>query len=309
MPESNDGPKLSQTESGLSWEFALADAVVRETGARFIVDQNGVAARAAYQKLPPETQSLYSRSASAAISDILSRDNRLGNAANVHITATRTGKSGDVRDVIAVTTREDEIGISAKLSNSYLKHPRLSDKNDWGLHWGGYRVSDKYWSAVKPLFAQLREMPKVKFADIPDKESRFYLPVLCAFEDEFQRLWTEYDGDFIRQYFGFITGATVDHWRVRADFKKARNRPQEIGIQVMNPNGTIPGVRFRYPNALREMIRSGDNHLLMEFNDGWSLDHRLHNADRFATPSLKLESKLESMPVASHWRTIPIPAN
>ncbi len=221
-------------------------------------------------------------------------DQNVSESISIYAQSDRIGQSGDVRDLI-LNTPIGEIGISAKTNHEALKSSRLSHKIDFGKSWADYPVSSFYWEAIGPVFALLAELKQegAKFSDIDNKESAIYLPTIIAFEDEMRRLCESFGERFIRRVFLYLTG--------QHDFYKVirRKKTGYVTIQSFNPKGRLKGEsKWRIPKRIEHIFRplGSNNTILINFEGGWQISFRIHNARTMVEPSLKFDIKFIGTP-------------
>ena len=276
---------------GKAFEFALAKNLSDATGAPLSRDSVMDAAQKHYDgHATPDMD----EAASEAILFLCANDSQFDDALSIHVLPDATGAGGDVRDVVAKHL-DGEVGLSAKNRHQAIKHSRLSGTLDFAKNWTGYSVSDKYWAAVRPVFQQLAELRDEGkyFRDMRDKERAIYLPVLEAFEDEFNRLCLSHGRPFIRRVFQYLVG--------RHDYYKVVNQTDHVFVQSYNINGTLEwGSRWNIPDEIARIgrRRGSLNTLEVSFRDGWQMTFRIHNARALVEPSLKFDIQFQAMPVS-----------
>jgi hypothetical protein len=221
----------------------------------------------------------------------------------------QSGAIGDVRDIIISEPASGwEIGISAKHGHEALKHPRLSQKIDFGKQWFGHPCTPQYFDEVKPLFDELNELrgQALLWREITDKEERFYIPILAAFRKELLRLDSA-NVDVVAPHM-------VQYLIGNKDFYKVTKLKNQAKIQIYNFNGTLnqnhkkvaPKIkldRLKLPNRIIELeikrdASGGASETTLELvcNGGWQLSFRLHSASSKVEPSLKFDINLIGRP-------------
>lgn len=296
---------MIMTARGKAFEYAIAQQLSGLAGIPIVDDRPSEAAAGFYANQADSAG--MDRAASEAVMFLQANDKRFDEAESILIQPDAKGQSGDVRDIV-VPIFGGEIGISAKNNSDAVKHSRLSPTIDFGMRWGGHEVSQEYWNGVRPTFetmAAMREDGKL-FREIPDKETRFYLPILAAFEDEFERLCKSYGTPFIRRVFQYIVG-NQDYYKV---VRLARRK--ELVLQPFNINGTLEwGRRWRIPQGIERIRRAPrtKNRLVVTFDGGWRVSFRIHNASARVEPSLKFDIKFEAFPAYVLNHTISLQDN
>ncbi len=295
---------MKQTESGKAFEYAIAQAISRETGAEFVKNDAMESTSGAYYKMRQTPSSLIDKAATKAVLFLIQHDTNLKQAKSVVLQPDRAGRSGDVRDVV-IAVKNGELGISAKSNHAGVKHSRLSGAIDFGKEWAGHPVSPSYFKSVRPIFDSLRALRREKklFRDVPNKGAVIYLPVLTAFEDEFKRLCLEFRGRFISRMFAYLLGKHDFYKVIKQDTDKI------VTIQSMNMGGTLGwGRKWKIPNEIDTIRRKpkSNNTLLVSFTGGWLLSFRLHNASSRVEPSLKFDIQFIGMPAGVARTDIPL---
>ena len=291
---------MIMTARGKAFEYAIAQQLSRLANSPIVDDRPSEAAAGFYANQADSSD--MDRAAREAVMFLQGNDKRFEDAESIRIQPDARGQSGDVRDII-VPIFGGEIGISAKNNSDDVKHSRLSPTIDFGMRWGGHQVSQEYWNRVRPIFetmAAMRDEEK-QFRDIPDKETRFYLPVLAAFHDEFERLCKSRGARFIKPVFQHLVG--------NQDYYKIVRRRNEVVIQSFNINGTLEwGNRWRIPQGVEQIRRTpgSNNTLIVTFDGGWRMSFRIHNASAKVEPSLKFDIKFEALPTNVPTNTIPL---
>lgn len=291
---------MVQTARGKAFEYALARQLSEATNRPLVRNNAADIAEGHYQGcgLGPEMD----RAAIEAILFLQAYDRRFDDVVSVSMQADRRGQAGDVRDVVVRLGDNTEIGLSAKRNNQAAKHPRLSSTIDFGNSWANYPVSQQYWDAVRPYFSDLADMKALgmKFRDVPDKRERFYLPVITAFQDEFERLSRE-TPDFVNRAFQYLVG--------RYDFYKVLLQHNQVIVQSYNIHGTLRwGSRWRIPSTVEQIhLKEGSsNTLIVTFAGGWRMSFRIHSARSLVEPSLKFDVRFDALPVSVGQNQIPL---
>ena len=309
----------SQTTSGKAFEYALLIAAYKRANdgreAR-VLKKDGPyeTAKRSFESCAGDAQEKYSKAANAAVGHIAALEPRLENPAGgnskvvVSVQPDQTGKNGDIRDVLVTRPGSGwEIGFSAKNQNSAVKHPRLSDKIDFGKEWFGMDCSPQYMGAVRKIFGNVRNMVNESKKDngrvllwneMLGKADKFYVPVLDAFEDEMKRFMQK-GGDTPSLLLEYLLG--------KKDFYKIMKYNESVIIQGYNMNGTLnmPSSStsaqnkissLKSPSRIVDIERVGKNRMIIMLNHGWQISFRIHNASSKAEPSLKFDVRLEGMP-------------
>lgn len=213
-----------------------------------------------------------------------------------------SGINGDVRDLLCIRISENwEIGISCKHKHEALKHPRITQSCNFGRDWLGYDCCDFFIKEMNKIIVSL-DGTKM-WRNIPHKHDTYYIPILEQFKDEIQRLCDAHS-DAPAKLLGYFFG-TNDFYKIIS-----KEDVRQTKIMGFNLNGTMnkasSGIKPIYrvsklhlPTKLYDIHIKENNKttLLLTFDGGWSVKMRLHNKDKFATPtSLAWDVTLTGMP-------------
>lgn len=291
----------SQVESGKAFEYGLALKLESILEAK-IVNNTYIQNAKKYFNTCDEKEKILD-AASEAICFLQSVDDRLSvNVCEIRTQSDHAGGSGDVRDIIIFNKEiKDEIGISAKNRHTAVKHPRLSNKIDFGKKWFNHPCSKQYFININPIFDLLKDLRSKYqyFREIPNKENEIYVPILREFRDGMLRI-TQAGTD--------IPAKLVDYLIGKYDFYKVIKENGVVSIHSFNIHGTLKwGKKMPKPKRIieAEFKENTKNTLIFVF-DGWQISFRIHNASSRIEPSLKFDIRLESMPAASGRHTISI---
>jgi len=292
----------TQVDNGKAFEFAVAVALADALSIPITEGPEFENTRKSFGKVKEELRIRFPRAAALAVEHILDkeRENLLAIAPQrVWVAMDALGQKGDVRDVV-VKGSHGEIGISCKTNHDAFKHSRLSGKNNfvktWGLDPNG--CSDAYWAAVRPLFLELERIRKESnatalWSDQTGVPSRFYWPVLDAFEAEILRL-TGPDSpvapEVSKNLISYIIGTE--------DFYKVVVRPEQVEIQGFNLNGSLAVPKTKFPEHVLgvDRLNGGQYSKTIRFNRGYTFNFRIHSASSRVEPSLKFDVKAIALP-------------
>ena len=288
-------PSFSQTDSGKAWEYGLAIqcATILNRNVGFVGNNPRLRSKVAYDRLSVSEQVRINNAAKEAVTFLWANDSRLARANRVLMQGDMQGRFGDPRDIL-IETPDSTIGISAKHRHDALKHPRLSDKIDFGQKWYANACTNLYWETVRPIFADLRERTG-KWRDLTNKEAAYYFPVLSA---------------FIRE-----VNANADPKRMlryllgKFDFYKVIKDNGNIVMQSFNIDGSLLwGKTIPLPsNIIDFALHPGSNTTaILHMDSGWQLSFRIHNASSEIEPSLKFDVRLVGSPEVLVRHEIPV---
>lgn len=308
-----------QTETGKAFEYACVNELYNKfksiSAVEMIESPQLETARGFYSFMPSHEKEKYSLGAKAAIRIIQRLEPMLFDNETMLALALQTdskGIAGDVRDVLC-TRGGWQIGLSCKHNHEAVKHSRLSDTIDFGKEWFGKSCSKEYFDCVRAIFGKLRQMRSESlerdannpalWADIPDKEDAYYVPVLEAFIAELKRL----DREFPKE----IPGLLIKYLIGNNDFYKVimNDSRRYTQIETININGTLNKASgkvkslvdvplMKLPTKFYEIGFKEDskNTIYVVCDQGWNVSMRIHNASSKIEPSLKFDVQLMAMP-------------
>ncbi len=307
-----------QARNGKAFEYALLlefkEKLERLVNVEVIKNSSLEIARSCYDSFNEEEQGLYRISSSFAINFLMDLEPRLCFEKNdkdilqLEILSDAHGKSGDVRDVIAIRLLQEwEIGISAKNNHDAVKYSRLSKVADFGKTWLGIDCSEEYFADIAPVFDSLKKLRKesnatATWSDHADKES-VYVDILEAFSKELNRLSAS-DG---------VAEKLVKYLVGRKDYYKVIKTRNNIEIKAFKLSGTLNReagkrksklfvpvlqmptriVETRLENSSRSKMR---NTVIVELDNDWVFSMRIHSASSRIEASLKFDVSLLKAP-------------
>ncbi len=191
----------NSNDQGRAYEYAwintLYKALHEIRNTRIVENSSLDANKRAWLVMSDEMQELFELSADSAVDTILELEPLMSENSEdellLEFQRDGAGTKGDVRDIVVKRNNIHwEVGLSIKHNHEAVKHSRLSHKLDFGNEWFGIPCSKDYWNAVKPIFDSLKaEKSKGrKWSEIDDKEETVYIPLLQAFMDEVQRVYS-----------------------------------------------------------------------------------------------------------------------
>jgi hypothetical protein len=294
----------SQTLNGKAFEYILAKSFEKITGA--ILNKNNACkqAKTCFESQSAKRQSLMERAGNEMALFLQAHDPGILTSKRISLQEDSAGITGDVRDII-IFIQNGEIGISAKVNHSAIKHSRLSAKLDFGKKWTNYPCSQQYFDSIKPAFSYLSKLKSEgkSFSQIERKDDTIYLPVLTAFQDELDRLCEKHGRVFVENLFKYLLG--------RYDFYKVelRMRDKEVSVQCVNLYNTLGyGKKWKIPYRIENVSRASGstNTLVVQFNGGWQISFRLHSAKDKIESSLKFDINLIASQKNKKKHSIPI---
>jgi hypothetical protein len=171
--------------------------------------------------------------------------------------------SGSVVDIF--------IGDSSKVVNFSLKHNHLALRHNrphglperCGI--AGTSEAKKYLNSVYEIELQMRlQDPVRQFSQLADK--RQWMKMINENCRQFLDSWQSKTPVTVPTYFGFLTGNDRPYYKLVLNSRGANNGTY---IHEFLSSSLPTKVKFSY---------SKSDHLVMEYNNGWTLKKRLHNA-------------------------------
>jgi len=306
-----------QMTTGKSFEYALLaqfeEKLKDRTNLEIVKNSAFEIAKGCFKNVSAIEQSEYLLSASFAVNFLMDIEPRLSNEINqedilqLEILSDQHGKSGDVRDVLAIRLLQKwEIGVSAKNNHHAVKHSRLSANIDFGEKWLGIKTSKEYFDTVTPIFNNLEKIrkesgAKKKWNEIGDYHSTVYIPVLKAFINELKELYKKDSAKVASNLVAYLVG--------NKDFYKVIKSKNSVEIQAYNINGTLnlpfKGIIPKYktpkvplPTEIIDIGFKEDSNTtaIVIMNNDWTLSFRIHNASSRVESSLKFDINLLKSP-------------
>ncbi len=304
----------SQTEAGKAFEYALLNQSyeVLSSSHDVTILENSTfhIAKNCFNLFTQVEQGKYLKAANVAIKHIVELEPILNNPIShkdiltLNVVADAEGIKGDVRDLLFIrSSRNWEIGISAKNNHKAVKHSRLSDKIDFGKEWLNLNCSDTYFNNVLPIFGELRHLKKQNqlWRNLKDKHKRFYIPILEAFKSEMLQLDKENSNTVPANLLRYLIG--------NKDFYKVIKRTSNTEIYGFNLYGslnkstdkkkpTAKVTQVKLPSRIIELTfkQNSTDALFLTCNEGWQISFRIHNASSKVEPSLKFDINLIGQP-------------
>ncbi len=302
-------------DQGRAYEYAWINTLyktlheIRKT--RIINNSSLDANRRAWSVMSEEIQAQFEISADSAVDTVLELEPLMsendGDELLLEFQKDNAGTKGDVRDI--VIKRNDihwEVGLSIKHNHEAVKHSRLSHGLDFGKEWFEIPCSKEYWNEVKPIFDRLKtEKSKgTKWSELNNKEGTVYVPLLQAFMDEVNRVYTS-NKDIPKKMIEYLIG-TSDYYKVVSrDGKRLTmihtfnlhgtlNKSSKIKVSAI----TVPIVELPTELVALKFKAGSANTVEMYLNNGWQLSFRIHNASTKVEPSLKFDVQFIGMPVS-----------
>lgn len=319
-----------QMTTGKSFEYALLvqfeEKLKDKTNVQVIKNSAFEIAKGCFENVNSTEQSGYLLSASFAVNFLMDIEPRLSNdigktdILQLEILSDNFGKSGDVRDVLAIRLLQKwEIGVSAKNNHHAVKHSRLSANIDFGEKWLGVKTSKEYFDTVIPIFNNLEKIrkesgAKKKWSELGDYHSTIYVPILKAFIKELKNLYKKDSKKVASNLVAYLVG--------NKDFYKVIKSKNSVEIQAYNINGTLnlpfkeilpkyktPKVPLPTEIVDIDFKTDSETTAIVTMNNDWTLSFRIHNASSRVESSLKFDINLLKSPKKLFKNTLNISNN
>lgn len=306
-----------QMTTGKSFEYALLvqfeEKLKDKTNLEVIKNSAFEIAKGCFENVTKTEQNEYLLSASFAVNFLMDIEPRLSNdigkndILQLEILSDNYGKSGDVRDVLAIRLLQKwEIGVSAKNNHHAVKHSRLSANIDFGEKWLGVKTSKEYFDTVTPIFNDLEKIrresgAKKKWSELGDYHSSIYVPILKAFIKELKNLYKKDSAKVASNLVAYLVG--------NKDFYKVIKGKNCVEIQAYNINGTLnlpfkeilpkyktPKVPLPTEIVDIDFKLESNTTAIVTMNNDWTLSFRIHNASSRVESSLKFDINLLKSP-------------
>lgn len=316
-----------QMTSGKSFEYALLvsfkEKLNEKTNLEVIKNRTFDIAKSCFDSVSANEKSGYLLSASFAVNFLMDVEPRLSNDVGkddilqLEILSDHNGKTGDVRDVLAIRLLQKwEIGVSAKNNHKAVKHSRLSSTIDFGDKWFGVKTSKEYFDEVTPIFNNLEKIrkesgAKKKWSELGDYHSTVYIPVLKAFIKELKSLYEKDSEKIASNLVAYLVG--------NKDFYKVIKGRSSVEIHAYNLSGTLnlpfKDIQPKYqtpkvplPTEIIDIdFKVGSNTTaIVTMSNDWTLSFRIHNASSRVESSLKFDINLLKSPKTLFKNTLNI---
>jgi hypothetical protein len=315
-----------QMTTGKAFEYALLtefQAKLKDkTNVEVVENSSFHIAKGCFENTTKTEQSDYLLTSSFAVNFLMDIEPRLSNdigkkdILQLEILSDDHGKSGDVRDVLAIRLLQKwEIGVSAKNNHKAVKHSRLSHLIDFGEKWLGVKVSREYFETITPIFKNLENLRKEskatkKWSELGDYHTKVYVPILEAFIKALKNLNKE-NKDIPSKLVSYLIG--------NKDFYKVIKSKNTVEIQAYNINGTLNlsfekiEPKYKTPKIPlpTEIIdikfkENSNTTVIVTMNNDWILSFRIHNASSRIESSLKFDINLLKSPKTLFKNTLNI---
>jgi hypothetical protein len=305
-----------QMITGKAFEYALLnqfqEKLKEKTNIEVIKNSSFKIAKGCFENILKDEQSDYLLTASFAVNFLMDIEPRLSNdigtedVLQLEILSDNHGKTGDVRDVLAIRLLQKwEIGVSAKNNHNAVKHSRLSQSIDFGEKWLGIKVSKEYFDTINPIFNNLEKLRKEskatkKWIELGDYHAKVYVPILKAFIKELENL-NKRNKNTSSRLISYLIG--------NRDYYKVIKSKNTVEIQAYNLNGTLnlpfKKIEPKYKTPIvplpTEIIDinfkdKSKTTVIVTMNNDWILSFRIHNASSKIESSLKFDINLLKSP-------------
>ncbi|MEB0032686.1 HaeIII family restriction endonuclease [Undibacterium sp. RTI2.1] len=299
MTESNN-EKGNHVRNGKAFEWAVACALKDISSYEIIEDKHTLKPREYFSELQLSDQQSFYKSAERGVRHIVQKEAKFfsSGVGAIRFQSDSAGQSGDVRDLI-ISNGTNEIGFSCKNNHSDLKHSRLSDVLDfakeWGLNESG--CSESYWHEIHNAFSGIKQIVANEvnptWRELPNKE-QVYWNVLNAWASEILRCYGE-----TQEQNALLCERLINYLFGSHDFYKIMRRDQSsVDIQCVNFRRKLTRPYAKFPTVIRAIdnLNGTQYSKTIAFNNGFSINFRIHNADSKLNTSLKFGIKALSLP-------------
>lgn len=171
--------------------------------------------------------------------------------------------SGSVVDIF-IGDPKNVVNFSLKHNHLALRHNRPHGLPErCGI--AGTNEADKYLNAVYGIEKLIRiQDPAQKFSQLADK--RKWMKMINENCQQFLESWQTSKPSSVPNYFGFLTGNDRPYYKLVLN---SRGANFETHIHEFLTSSLPTKVKFSFNNS---------DHLVMAYNNGWTLKKRLHNA-------------------------------
>lgn len=293
--------------NGAAFEYACLKAFQEflESNRRtVIVDYNSKPLKSAmksFNNLGEDKRNMYDRAARTSVGIIVPLEPQFTYGEgefelSINEDSVAMGPYGDVRDVMCRKTKPGsktwEIGFSCKHNHMAIKHPRITEKKDFGTAWIGYPCSKEYIDTVGTIMKPLEEYERrgIPWNKVNDVHGNYFEPILDAMTDELVSICKAYP-DAPKRLFSYFIGSQdyykiIDNESQKSTHVQAFNMSKSLGkkCERHRPVASIPQIYS--PNRLievrRYIERNGNKStttIILTFDEGWVISIRLHNRD------------------------------
>lgn len=171
--------------------------------------------------------------------------------------------SGSVVDIF-IGDPGQEVNFSLKHNHLALRHNRPHGLPErCGI--AGTKESQEYLNSVYQIEKMMREKdPAKQFSQLADK--RKWMKMFNENCKNFLEIWQKNIPDTVPTYFGFLTGNDRPYYKLVLNSRGANGGSY---IHEFLTSSLPTSVSFSYNNS---------DHLIMAYNNSWTLKKRLHNA-------------------------------
>lgn len=323
--------KSSNTINGKAFEFACLMAIsekLHNEGKTVTINKNAPynTAKKAYESLSLEQQERYHIASVTAVKTIGGLEPCLiygdGNLLlEISSDAIAIGADGDVRDLVCIRSKMKggkwDIGLSCKHNHQALKHPRITEKKDFGTDWLGVACSQDFINEISPVIEPLIIMGNdgTLWREISNKMDLFYVPILQAYINEIERMCKN-DSTIPAKLLSYFFGKN-DFYKVimnessNTTVVEGFNMHGTLNKKCGNVSPTTKVNKITLPKRLIEArfkeTKDGAKSkttIILTFDGGWAVSLRLHNKDKVAKPtSLAWDVNLEGLPPKTYVNT------
>lgn len=310
---------MSKTSSlnGKAFEYACLRAFQNQLNHfqkrnNLIEDRPYDTAKKNFSSLQTEEQAKYNMAAAAAAKAIfpLEPQLRYGKGLlelSINIDRAAQGIEGDVRDIMIIrclnSDEKWEMGLSCKHNHEALKHPRITERDDFGSNWIGVPCSSDFQDQMKVVIQEITTYQKegALWRDIDNKQEKFYLPIIKAYRNEILKMCTN-DKKVAEKLLSYFFGSKDFYKVIMLEKEKitkieAFNMHSSLGKKAGKIEPSVTIKKLTMPTKLNDAKLKSKTTILLQFDEEWSISMRLHNKDKeVKTTSLAWDVSLTNFP-------------
>lgn len=281
----------------LSLKYQLDNIKVNST-----LNDRALGLESNYHKFSEQEKYEYEKAASLALAEILPNYNQqdwqnLGKF-EIHSMEDYHGVEGDVRDFVLINT-DIEIGFSCKNNKDSAKHSRLSIRTNFYSDWGIRKIgcSDGFKEKMKQIFSPLIKFNEENGNPTWDnydptgvkKGKECYEAIILALQEEFTN--NPLNAQEMKQLALYLMGYKSNY--------KILKKKNSVVITYMNSENNLPQCpEVKFPTKIENMtlgrMENGFvNTLIMNCDNGWIFEFRIHNDEREVRKPLKFDISIK----------------
>lgn len=288
------------------FKWSLSLQLNNITGYSILIDNNMAKLEQSFLKLSKSDQSALLCASNHFANHLIKRERNFfadGHGA-IRLQGSNIKQNNDLCDLVIMNAK-NEIGIKFKPSHHKLKHSNFSDTLDFALDWGldPRGCSDDYWRISRKIFLPIKKFieinPSSQWTDFNEK-NEIYIAILELWVQEIWRCYgaTVADNEmFCKRLISYLFGSHNIYNIIRVDYAS-------FDIQHINFTNKLVKPFAKYPTAIRAIDNLDGSQFskTIAFNNGFSINFRIHNADKKLNTSLKFAINAISLPSGQFYQ-------